>query len=366
MGLPSVRTTMAFASAARRYWFGVFPVVQREVYRLRCCARSIPDPALRSLALDAQRRKWACLEGAAAFATFVAPKQRVGLARLLVDIQALLDYVDTLMEQPSEDPAANARQLHQAFLAALQPDMPHDDYYKYHPRRDDGGYLLQLAAVCRSSIRKLPSYSVVADAVMLHAGRMVFYQSNINLATTTDHPRLMQWAGRQVLGNELNWWEIGAACGSSLAIFAHLAAATDPTLTPYEVAMVDTLYWPWAEALHILLDSLIDRDEDRATEQPNLLDHYSTREEMTDRLGLLASETTVRVLDVLPYHRLILAGMVALYLSDEQAWTAFAEPAAKRILAATGTLANPAMLLFSARRLAPKAGRPAFGPPTGR
>jgi hypothetical protein len=65
---PFARTAIAFASAARRYWIGVFPVVQSEIRRLRGCASDIPDPVLRSLALDAQRRKWASLEGAAAFA----------------------------------------------------------------------------------------------------------------------------------------------------------------------------------------------------------------------------------------------------------------------------------------------------------
>jgi tetraprenyl-beta-curcumene synthase len=356
MSQPTGRTTIAFASAARRYWFGVFFVAQSEIRRLRCCARDIPDPVLRSLALDTQRRKWACLEGAAAFATFVARRQRAAFTRLLVDLQALLDYADTLMEQPSDNPAANARQLHQAFLTALQPDLPHGDYYKYHARCEDGGYLLQLADACRASIRGLPSYSVVADAVMRHARRMVFYQSGISLAAATDHPHLAQWASKQSSGNNLNWWEIGAACGSSLAIFAHIAAATDPTLTSWEVEAVDALYWPWAEALHILLDGLIDRAEDHATDQHNLLDHYASQEEMTERLGLLASETAERALGVAPHHRLILAGMVGLYLSDEQAWTAFARPAAERILEATGAFANPALLLLRARRLALKSG----------
>jgi tetraprenyl-beta-curcumene synthase len=348
-------TAIAFASAARSYWLGVFPVVRSEIRRLRHRARSIPDPVLRSLALDAQRRKWASLEGAAAFATFAPRKQRAEVARLLVDLQGVFDYADTLMEQPSDDPAANARRLHQAFLTALQPELPHHDYYQHHARREDGGYLVQLADACRASIRELPSYPVVADAVMRHAWRIVFYQCHINLATANDHPYLARWAAKQASGAELNWWEVGAACGSSLAIFAHIAAAADPALTPCEVNAIEALYWPWAEALHIFLDSLIDRTEDRETHQPNLLDHYRSQEEMTERLRLLAGETVKRAREVAPHHRLILAGMVALYLSDERAWIASARPASERILAATGTLAKPALLLLRARRMAPSA-----------
>jgi tetraprenyl-beta-curcumene synthase len=347
---------LTFASAARRYWFRVFPVVQSEIRRLRRCARDIPDPVLRSLALDAQRRKWACLEGAAAFATFAPRRQRAQVTRLLVDLQGIFDYADTLMEQPSQTPAKNARQLHRACVAALQPHLPHHDYYQHHGHREDGGYLAGLTDVCRASIRQLPSYADVSQIVVGHAQRVVFYQSDINLATASDYPRLAEWA-RQEGSGQLNWWEIGAACGSSLAIFAQLAAATDPALTSNEVDAIDSLYWPWAEALHILLDSLIDRAEDRATGQPNLLDHYSSQEEMTERLGLLASETAKRAHEVAPHHRLILAGMVALYLSDEQAWTDFARPATERILEATGTFAKAALLMLRVRRRVLKAQR---------
>ncbi len=262
-------------------------------------------------------------------------------------------------------PAENARQLHRACVAALQPGLPHHDYYQHHARREDGGYLAGLTDACRASIRQLPSYADVAQIVVGHAQRVVFYQSDINLATASDYPRLAQWAKDEGSGL-LNWWEIGAACGSSLAIFAQLAAATDPALTPSEVDAIDALYWPWAEALHILLDSLIDRAEDRATGQPNLLDHYASQEEMTERLGLLASETAERAREVAPHHRLILAGMVALYLSDEQAWTAFARPATERILEATGTFAKPALLVLRARRLAPKTRRQPLESPLSR
>lgn len=352
MSPPTARTAIAFASAARCYWLGVFPVVRREIRRLRHRASEIPDPVLRRLALDAQRRKWASLEGAAAFATFTRRQQRAGVARLLVDLQGVFDYADTLMEQPSDAPVANSRQLHQAFVAALQPDLPHSNYYQHHARCEDGGYLTELIDTCRTFIRELPSYPIVADAVMRHARRIVFYQSDINLATTNDHPCLARWGSKQAPGTDLNWWEVGAACGSSLAIFAHIAAATDPALTSCEVDAIEALYWPWAEALHILLDSLIDRTEDRETHQPNLLDHYTSQAEMAERLGLLASKTVKRAHEVAPHHRLILAGMVALYLSDEQAWIASARPASELILAATGTLAKPALLLLGARRFA--------------
>jgi hypothetical protein len=43
--------------------------------------------------------------------------------------------------------------------------------------------------------------------------------------------------------------------------------------------------------------------------------------------------------------------MVALYLSDEQAWIPSARPATERILEATGTFARPALALLRVRRM---------------
>jgi tetraprenyl-beta-curcumene synthase len=318
---------------------------------LKRSAARIPDPSLRMLALDAQDRKWASLEGAAAFAVFTPRLGRYDLARLLVDLQGVFDYADTLMEQPSDAPVSNAQRLHDACIAALQSKAPHTDYYEFHANRDDGGYLVSLVERCRAVVGSLPSYGLVAETVTRHACRVVFYQSRVNLATAGDHPALARWASKQTAGSQLRWWELGAACGSSLAIFAHLAAAADPRLTRSEVEAVEALYWPWAEALHILLDSLIDQAEDHATDQRNLIDHYASQDEVVERLGLLAGEMVRRAEAVPPHHRLILAAMVALYLSDEQAWIPSARPASERILEATGTFARPALLLLRLRRM---------------
>jgi tetraprenyl-beta-curcumene synthase len=349
MSLPIGRRALAFAWAAGRYWLGTFPIVRHEMRRLRRRAHDIPDPVLRSLALDAQQRKWASLEGAAAFAAFAPARHRALLVRLLIYLQAIFDYADTLAEQPTERPVANARQLHTAFLVALGEGTPHTDYYRHHDHRCDGGYLDELVEATRVPIGRLPSYTVVAPAVMRHAQRIVFYQSHINLAREQEHPRLARWARAQPAGDRLRWWELAAACGSSLAVFAHLVAAASPTLSHSEAQAIDDLYWPWAQSLHISLDSLIDHAEDHATGQHNLLDHYSCRQEMAARLGQLARETVKRA-DGLPSHALILDGMVALYLSDKHAWTPFARSASERILAAAGPFAKPALLLLCIRR----------------
>jgi tetraprenyl-beta-curcumene synthase len=348
-------TLGAFLSAAARYWIGVFPAARIEIARLKRRAQAIPDPRLRALALDAQRRKWASLEGAAAFAAFVDSGRRGALARLLVRLQAIFDYADTLMEQPCDRPAENARCLHAAFLAPFEEDAGPRDYYRHHRHGgDDGGYLADLVERCRAAVGSLPSYRLVDEAVRRNAARVVFYQGAVILASPADRGRLAGWSRAQAPSStDMEWWEIAAASGSSLAVFALLAAAADPRLEHAEVEAIERLYWPWAESLHILLDSLVDRVEDIETGQPSLLDHYSSTQEMARRLEGLTVETFRRTERAGHSHRLIVLAMIALYLSDAQAWTPFARPIAERILAVSDGLVAPALVLLRARRLAP-------------
>ena len=340
-----------FVAAAQRYWIGTYPTIREEIRYLKHQAEGIPDPILRQLALSTQDSKWDDLEGAAAFAAFVPRRYRSRIVRLLVTLQGIYDYADTLTEQPSRDPSANAIMLHSAMLAALKPGEPHADYYAHQTTDNDDGYLKLLIDRCRAVVEQLPAYPLVVEAAHRHTQRIVDYQTHINCDREHGHPSFIGWAASETpVGTGLNWWETGAACGSSLTLFALLACAADPKLTRSQAQAVDGIYWPWANALHTLLDNLIDRAEDEQTHQHNLIDHYASQAEMSDRLGLLASETIKRACNS-PHHRLILIGMVALYLSDKQAWTASARPASEAILAATGPLAKPALLLLRTRRL---------------
>jgi tetraprenyl-beta-curcumene synthase len=347
-----VASAAALASAARSYWLDVFPVVRRELRRLRVEASRIPDPTLRRLALETQQAEWANLEGAAAFAAFVPPACRYAVARLLVGYQAAFDYADTLMEQPSDVPAVNARQLHAALVAILEPGRPQPNYYRHHVSDHDGGYLTRLVADCRAVVAELPAYPPVAATVIESAQRSIEYQCHISLSTEADHPALSRWATLATPhARRLRWWETWASCGSSLETLALLAAAADPTTNDSDAATIETLYWPWAGALHALLDALIDRADDAANSRPNLLDLYASPQEIAERMGFLAAESVRLASAAGADHSLILAGMASLYVSDRQAWTPAARPATESILDALGELAMPTMLVLRGRRL---------------
>jgi tetraprenyl-beta-curcumene synthase len=343
----------AFAGAAERYWLRIFPSVRREAAHWRNRAEEIPDPVLRRAALANLRMERLNLDGAAAFAAFVPDAHRPAVVRAQVALQAAYDYVDTLAEQPCRDPIRNGDQLHKVLGAALDPVGPRIDHYAHHPQKDDAGYLQCIVETCRAALRELPCYASVAEPMRRAAERMASYQSlNLNEAQG-DHAALARWAQAQTpTGADLRWWETAASAGSSLGVYMLIAMAANHAVHAEEATAIEEAYFPWIGSLHLLLDSLVDRQEDRVAGQPSLLAYYSSPEEAAARLGAIAAESMRRI-RALPYgrqHALLLAGMAGHYLSMPVAVGAEARLATRSVLAAIGGLAAPTMFVMGARR----------------
>lgn len=331
-----------------RYWLSVYPCVRHEVDHWRQRARVIASPGLRSLALQNLDAEGGNLEGAAAFATFVARMRRAPVARAQVAFQAAYDYADSLSEMPSSQRAANARQLHLSLLAAVAPTVRHHDYYAHHKEHDDGDYLVALIEATQRTLASLPSYATVSQR--LHAGveRIVQYQSRIS-----EPQQLAAWMLTSMESDSrLAWWELAAACGSSMVVFALMASAARSGVEAHELAAIERAYFPWIGALHTLLDSLIDRSDDLAAGQQSLIDCYKSEQAMIERLTLLAAEARRRA-QALPAgqdHTLILAGMISLYLSSTHAETRPAQLVGARLKNVVGPLVRSTLVVFYLRR----------------
>jgi tetraprenyl-beta-curcumene synthase len=355
----------SFAGGARRYWLGVFPGVCAERRRREARAQEIPDQLLRQVVVDALR-KWGNIEGASAFAAFVPRRRRAAAARAMVCFQAAYNYLDMLTELPNTDPVANGRLLHSALLVALDPEAEHLDYYAHHHLHDDGGYLAETVDGCRAALAQLPSYAAIAPAALRAAERIVAFQSCNTGEVQGDYLALERWARAHTPKETgLRWWETAAAAGSSLGIYALIAAAAEPRVDPQEIAAMEAAYFPWIGSLHSLLDNLVDTAEDYATGQRSLIGCYASPCDAATRMGMLAerSSQAARALPG-PRHTLVLAAMASFYLSTPEACTPEAAPVADAVLQALGEPARMAMTVFRSRlalrRLAPSApGAPA-------
>ena len=375
-----------FADTVQRYLLAILPQVGRELEQWHTRAASIPDRQLRASANEALRKR-GNVEGAALFATLVPGTRRHAAVRALVAYQTAYNYLDALSELPSADPIANARKLHQALLVALEPGAQHPAYYEHGPQYEhspqhehspehadamqcaDGGYLQAIVDACREALVDLPSYALVAPTARVAAARIVDYQA-LNLSRGQGgHGALERWATEATpLGSGLAWWETAAASGSSLAVHALIAAAATPDLDQRDIAEIDRAYHPWIGALHSLLDSLVDRREDRDGGRLCLLDHYPSTYAATrladpaphyastyaaTRLADLALRSK-RACEHLPgarAHRVIVTAMASYYLSAPERDTAEAQEIARALTAVLGRPLSVAIAMFRARRL---------------
>ena len=341
----AARAYGAFAAAAGRYWASAWPLASREIRRWQRHAVAIPDPHLRAAALANLSAERGNLEGAAAFAVLAGRPHRRPLVASLVAFQVIYDYVDTLVEHRRHADPAISRRLHQALRDAVTITTPPTGGYD---AGDDGGYLEALVDVCRVSIAQLPGSAIVAPLAEVATARMVDYQVRNHDPDDPDRTRLAAWsAAATPAGCDLAWWEHAAAAASSLAVFALLAlAAEDEQTTAAAVAITDA-YLPIG-ALHVLLDSLVDRDVDGATGDHSLIAHYDSTAETIARLTAIAHQAALaaRTLPASETHGAICAAMAAYYLSKIQqpdiAVLAIAEP--------LGAGVRPAVLVLRSRR----------------
>jgi tetraprenyl-beta-curcumene synthase len=344
-----------FATAAARYWFGVFPAARSAQRHLLARAEQIPDPLLRADALTAHRQKRSNSEGLAALAVLAPAERRTQVVRSLVAYQSMLDYLDGVSERPSDDPLANGLCLHRAFEVALDPEAPEEDYYAHAPSRADAGYLSALIELCRGRLRELPSYPAVRGALLRQA-RLCRESQALNhaLRFASVDDEIDDWARRTEsdAGIEpgFEWWElIAAAAASSLCVGALIALAARPEATETDARQVEAAYFPWASGLNALLDSLVDLDEDPV--EASHLRRYESRERASERLREIAVGARSRVSE-LPdgrLHEAILAAMGSLYLVQEEAWKPGREPIAFAVCGALGPLARPSLMVHLAR-----------------
>jgi tetraprenyl-beta-curcumene synthase len=333
----------------------IAPVVARQIDGLREKAQRIPSRALRETALGALEKR-GNIEGAALFATLSPREHRCAAVRALTCLQATYNYVDALSERAGESPLMNADQLHRALLTALHPSCPEPEYYAYYDGDDDdGGFLTHLVGSCRAAAAELPSFELMAPIAREAAGRIVDFQT-LNVAERDgEGGALRSWA-EQITAREsgLHWWETAAGCGSSLSVHAIIAAAADPASDLDRAKEIDCAYYPFAGSLHSLLDSLVDRDEDRELGLRSLLAHYRTPEYAAIRLGCLAASALVSQegLRDASAHRVILTAMCSYYLSAPQT----NEWQADLIAVALGDVLGPslraAMGIFRSKRFA--------------
>jgi tetraprenyl-beta-curcumene synthase len=279
-------------------------------------AEAIPDAPTRADALDALFRKRDNVEGASLFS--ILPRHRDGrLLRLLVAYQVLWDFLDSVSERSASSGYANGRQLHRALAEALDPQAPVSDYYRYHPWKDDGGYLLALVETCRGVCRELPSYQAVRRSMLHGVERCSIQYLNHEPDPRQRDEALREWSEREAADeHELEWFETAAAAGAFLP-HVLLALAAEPLCDQHDLAAVQAVYFPWVALAITMLDSYVDRAYDAVNGSHSYLTHYANEAVALERLTAILRRIATRAAS-LPNgrrHVVLTEGIVAMYLS---------------------------------------------------
>ena len=229
----------------------------------------------------------------------------------------IVDYLDTLGEQPGPEPLADGLALHGSLVDALTPGGPLGDWYLHRRGGEDGGYLERLVGAVRAASSPLPAAAAILPTARRAAERCGEGQARTHAAAAGDPAPLREWAEGLDAGGGFEWWEAAAGGASSVAVHALLALAATAGATEREARLLDAAYFPSIGALTVLLDDLVDRDADRRDGEHSFLDHYGSPALAVSRLAAIvtAAETSTKPLRKSRRHRAILAGVLAFYLA---------------------------------------------------
>lgn len=305
----------------RRFLVGVVPLARAALRRLESLAERVPDHELRAQAQFGLRAKAYHVAGACILATLLPPGAREHYVEIVAPLEAIYDFLDGLCDRhPLTTPQA-FRHLHLALSDALDPAGSLHDYYQFGPPGDDGDYLISLVRRVRRALSRLADYEYLlpyfAEAARLYTDTQTFK----HLPQAVRKDEFVQWHARE-RGRiaDLQWWELGAAAGSQFQVYGPLYAAFCSDFDHVDATY--NAYFPSFSALHVLLDSFIDQQEDREHGELNWIDCYSSFDAFRERAGQLAARacTGFAALNMPRAHTFALRIMTLFYLTHPKVY----------------------------------------------
>jgi tetraprenyl-beta-curcumene synthase len=308
-----------FLWTSARFIFQVRPDARRQLKDWKRQAENIPDYELRKQALMSIETKAFHCEGGAIYALLAGSSYQQAI-RFIIAYQTMSDYLDNLCDRGNTSFDSNDfRALHESMLDALTPGKSEADYYRYHLLKDDGGYLSTLVKTCQDILRELPNYSNIKGALHELAAYYCDLQVYKHINPDQRVPALKSWFAlhREQLP-PLKWYEFGFCAGSTLGIFCLVAQVFNGNCSNDQLSRANNAYFPWIQGLHILLDSLIDQEEDKAGGDINFCFYYPKQSEILTSLAYFFKQADSRIscLANAGFHRIIIRGLLSIYLAD--------------------------------------------------
>ncbi|MBU6080305.1 tetraprenyl-beta-curcumene synthase family protein [Allobacillus halotolerans] len=316
--MPKVPTSIF--DVIRSSYFDIFPEVNRRLEEWKEKARAIPNEELRTQALNSIESKTFHCEGGSIYATLAHEDWKLAI-RFIVAYQTISDYLDNLCDRSTSLDPQDFRQLHVSMQEALQPvrtSGEQTNFYAMREEQDDGGYLQALVDACQEIIQQIPNYEELYPSLERLASLYIDLQVHKHVKKEERVPRLESWYEEEYEPDDLSWYEFSAASGSTLGIFCIISYGLNGINVAEEVF---SSYFPYVQGLHIMLDYFIDQEEDREEGDLNFCFYYEADEQLFSRMNAFIERAKVETkgLPDQRFHRLIVDGLIGLYLSDRKA-----------------------------------------------
>jgi tetraprenyl-beta-curcumene synthase len=270
----------------------------------------------------------------------------------LVRYETMADFLDSADEHAASVGVTSGYCLQQALADALDPQAPRRNYYECHPWRDDGGYLRAHLDACREGCASLPGYARVQTSA-IRAAKLAGVQALNHESDSARRVALLRaWAAREMPHkSEASWFELAAVATAWLTVLVLLALAADPGCGERDCADVLAAYF-WISMTAAMLDSYADAAEDTVNGGHSYVAHYGDEELATRRIRELVRRSMIeaRALPNGPRQTVVVASMVALYLSKDSAQASHRRAQTRGLVRAGGSLTRLLLPILRAWR----------------
>lgn len=299
----------------------ILPAVHRQLAFWTRKAEQIPNEELRTQALASIASKKFHCQGGGVYGLLAHPSKLNAVITFIVAYQTISDYLDNLCDRSVSLDGKNFRQLHQAMVDAISGEITADNYYAGQSDQNDGGYLRDLVKTCHSALKELVSYEKFQAPILtlceLYCDLQVY--KHISWDKREDALKVW-WSEHEAQFPRLEWYEFAAATGSTLGIFYYVALSSHQYVADSLDKAVFDAYFPYIQGLHILLDYLIDQEEDRRGGDLNFCFYYPSEVQKLHRFDWFAQQAKAAAdkLPDAPFHRMIVEGLLGIYLSQDK------------------------------------------------
>ena len=351
--LPVVRSNAWLLLANLRYWPRIAPVARAELRRWERSAVAIAEPASRSVALEKLRREGFNAEVAATLAVFAPRARRALVARTIVALEVLYDYLDGLAASAPRG-VDDGRRLFAEFLGAFMQER--QEARERRACAHDDPYAAELAAEIARGLRELPRAGLLLPVIRAAAARTAEGQIRSHALPTHGREQLERWARNAAEGSGLRWPEFAAgAAASVLAVHALVVAGADERTTAQDAHEIDAAYLT-ISAVSTMLDSVNDYRRDIATGRPRAVDWYDGAD-VAPHIASLARRSLGRAASLPngPRHAMVAAGVIAYYTSPPEADRGRARAVARAVRGDLRAILWPTLAVMRTWRAAKRA-----------